>query len=235
MTAPTSELNDPDTLGPDAIDVPDASASTGASGTAGQPLALAVILAAAIGGFLLWADQRAQEPLAGFWLVWPFLVVIAQQDIQRRRIPNWATGTGLLLALGYHGVQAGLAGLLLAVVGAGLPLLLLFAAYAARIVGAGDIKALMVLGAAWGPSAVFSIIFWTLLLTGGLAIIVLTIRDDLAPWFRRWGRMLEGALRGRGLHYIAPQAGDAATLALPIGAMVALAAGTHLLWGGLWQ
>jgi Flp pilus assembly protein protease CpaA len=98
-----------------------------------------------------------------------FLCAATHQDISHRRIPNWLTfpGIGLALALaassaGWIGVKQGALGLMLAFG-------LLFFAYAARGLGAGDVKAAMVLGALWGPHVALAVLVWTAAISGALA------------------------------------------------------------------
>lgn len=96
-------------------------------------------------------------------------------DLARQRIPNRLTLSGLLLGLLWHGLTTGWPGLAQSLEGlgiAGLTLLL----WAARVLGAGDVKLLGVVGVWMGP--VF--LLWTLLGTifagGLLAVLVVCLR-----------------------------------------------------------
>ena len=62
------------------------------------------------------------------------------------------------------------AGVLPALAGLALPFALLLAPYAARAVGAGDVKAFMVIGGLWGVSTVLSIMAWSILTAGVVAL-----------------------------------------------------------------
>lgn len=79
-------------------------------------------------------------------------------DLRTRRIPNGLVAAGLLLGLAGRGWHGGEPGLLWSLCGvaAALPLLPL---WAARALGAGDVKLLMMVGALMGP--VF--LLWTAL------------------------------------------------------------------------
>jgi len=197
-------------------------------------IASSVVIAAAVGGLLVWAHLRTAAPLPAFWLGALFLVVVTQQDVWRRKIPNWATGTGMLAGLAFHIWQGGLEGLLLSFAGIVLPLVLLFAVYAARVVGAGDVKALMVLGGLWGVPAVLSISVWTVFAAGAMGIVLLVARSETGAWLGRWGRMIRSPFVGDGFHYIAPEPGAAANFALPMATAIALASVAHLTFGGPW-
>lgn len=100
-------------------------------------------------------------------------------DLAASKIDNWWTlgnlAFGLILAL----LRGGAAGLLSALAGAALPLLLLWGLYRLRMLGAGDIKLFMALGTSLGTRGILRCIgaafllgaiysFVSLLLTGAL-------------------------------------------------------------------
>ena len=72
--------------------------------------------------------------------------------------------------------------------------LLLFVPYAARGLGAGDVKATMVLGALWGPQILVAVLVWTAAISGLLATAVL-----LRNAGRRAGRPAGVERRARGI------------------------------------
>jgi Flp pilus assembly protein protease CpaA len=197
-------------------------------------IASSAVIAAAVGGLLVWAHLRTAAPLPAFWLGAIFLVVVTQQDVWRRKIPNWATGTGMLVGLGFHTWQGGVEELLISLAGIVLPLILLFAVYAAKVVGAGDVKALMVLGGLWGVPAVLSITVWTVFAAGAMGLVLLIARSETGAWLGRWGRMIRSPFVGDGFHYIAPESGAAARFPLPVATAIALASVAHLTFGGPW-
>jgi Flp pilus assembly protein protease CpaA len=230
MTADATNINEADIS-------PDSQAIQNPLGAAarGQSLATSVVVATLVAGGLGFAHERAGAEVPGFWAVAAFLVVIAQQDTWRRKIPNWATGCGLLGALALHGWQAGLAGIGTALLGIAAPFVLLLAPFAARVVGAGDVKAMMVLGGFWGVSAALGIMVWTVVVTGVAALALVTIRGELIDWFRRWGRMIRRALLGGGLRYEPPGVHEAAAIGLPVGTAIGLAVAVYLILGAPWQ
>ena len=128
------------------------------------------------------------------------LLLAAACDIRTHRIPNALALAGLVVGLAGHGWRGGAPGLLLSLEGiavAGLALL----PYAARGLGAGDVKLLGAVGALMGP--VF--LLWTLLgtaLAGGLLALC---------WAARRGVLretLDNALLG--LHLLGARAGVSA-------------------------
>jgi prepilin peptidase CpaA len=102
-------------------------------------------------------------------------------DLRQRQVPDWI-GAALVvcavaaIAAGFTDVTwAGLA------LGAGLGLALTLPLYFAGGFGGGDVKLVIALGAALGPLALLSALFWVALSGGLLALIaVIRGRRDLA-------------------------------------------------------
>jgi prepilin peptidase CpaA len=89
-----------------------------------------------------------------------FLVAAGASDIRSRRLPNWLMGLGALAGALACGLGAGWLGLLSAVLGALVGVLLLFAPFSLRAVGGGDVKLLGAIGAFLGPvGALFALLF----------------------------------------------------------------------------
>lgn len=90
-------------------------------------------------------------------------------DFRTRRIPNVLVGVTLLAAcavqLGLHGIV----GLGLALAGAAVGLLFL-PLYLARVLGAGDVKFMIALGALVGPETALIAVLLTLVAGGALAL-----------------------------------------------------------------
>ena len=96
-----------------------------------------------------------------------FLLLAAEGDLRELRIPNRLTGTALLAVLLHACWVSGAWGLLASLAGAAAALGMLSPLYLLGIWGAGDLKALMVLGALFGASALPGLVTWALL-AGGL-------------------------------------------------------------------
>jgi prepilin peptidase CpaA len=105
--------------------------------------------------------------------------VAAAIDVRSRRIPNWLTfGTllvGVLLNVGLHGFG----GLLTAISGAALGLVLLLPFYVMRVMGAGDVKLLTAVGALLGAQALVSVAVYAALVGGAMSLAILTARGQL--------------------------------------------------------
>lgn len=163
-----------------------------------------------------------------------FLLFAVNSDLRTSRIPNWLNGLGLLGALGLSLLLAGWAGLGTAILGAGIALAVGFVLYAVGLVGAGDAKAVMVLGAFVGPHAVPALYFWMLLAGGLLSLLLLAKRGELAAFFGRWLRIIHFSFSSRRLAYSPPQAGSAASGGLPFAICMGVGVMVHALLGAPW-
>jgi prepilin peptidase CpaA len=92
-------------------------------------------------------------------------------DIQTRRIPNWLTFGAAATAVMFHAVMAPRAGLMLSVSGWFVGALMMFAPFALRGLGGGDVKLVAALGAWLGPASVF----WLALYAGVAGFVMAVI------------------------------------------------------------
>lgn len=105
-------------------------------------------------------------------------------DIRVRRIPNKVVLSGLVTALIFHALVSGLPGLGMSLAGALTGLLVLLPINLLRLMGAGDVK-LMVMAGAFGasPQASLWMVLYTLL-AGGLLVLLYSakgqVREKLA-------------------------------------------------------
>jgi prepilin peptidase CpaA len=112
-------------------------------------------------------------------LVW--VGAAALWDLRHRRIPNQWVVVGLLLGLAIAGFQGSWID---ALTGAGLALALGFVPFALRALGAGDVKATIVVGLFVGPIGVLKVVLLTALGSGAYATIWWSIqryRPSKAP------------------------------------------------------
>jgi prepilin peptidase CpaA len=110
-----------------------------------------------------------------------FAIVATVYDLRSRVIPDWIAAS--LLACAALGIAAGLSGLtwMNYVYGAALGFALTLPLYALGGFGGGDLKLVVAIGAALGPSALLSVLFWVAVSGGLLAIVALVRgRRDLA-------------------------------------------------------
>jgi prepilin peptidase CpaA len=191
----------------------------------------AFVVASLVVACVVLASRGTPLPACG-WAA-AFLLLAIQQDLTRMRIPNWLTLPSLLGALALGGVGAGAPGLLQALAGAGIALAIMFVPFAFRWLGAGDVKAGMVLGALWGPG-VFPQAFWWMVVAGGLlAIALLAARGELAEMLRRWGHSAWTTFMTRRVTYFGPAEG--ATTGLPFAVAMGLGAAAYQVWGMPWS
>ena len=103
------------------------------------------------------------------------LIVIpaAALDIKTRRIPNWLSLSGAVLALALNLFLFETAGLWFSLQGLGLAFAIYFVLYLLRGMGAGDVKLMAAVGAAAGPGYWLLILVLTSLVgaVAGLALI----------------------------------------------------------------
>ena len=110
------------------------------------------------------------------------LVAIGLSDIRARRIPNNLVLTGLAITLAWHAFAPtgvglfdryapGALGFGTAALGALLGFVAFFVLYRMRVVGAGDVKLMAVLGAAFGPK-VMPALMLSIFLCGGMIVLV---------------------------------------------------------------
>jgi prepilin peptidase CpaA len=110
--------------------------------------------------------------------------VAAVIDVRSRRIPNWVSGSALLVGAFVHAWLDGWNGVLLSLTGAALGLAILLPLYAINAMGAGDVKLLGGLGALVGPHALVSIAIYGAIAGGVMSAFVLIRRQRLAAFFR---------------------------------------------------
>ncbi|GAC1316455.1 MAG: prepilin peptidase [Chloroflexota bacterium] len=102
-------------------------------------------------------------------------VLAAIVDVRSRRIPNWLTAGLVLTGIGLNVWRNGVDGLLTALTGLVLGLVVLLPFYAMRVMGAGDVKLLAGLGAVLGPHVLVSVAVYGAL-AGGIISAVLLLR-----------------------------------------------------------
>ncbi len=79
------------------------------------------------------------------------LAAAVWSDLRENRIPNWVSGGILLLGLALYVAQDGAAGIVSALSGAAIGLVLFLPLYARGAMGAGDVKLMAAAGAWLGP------------------------------------------------------------------------------------
>jgi len=116
------------------------------------------------------------------YLLTPLLLAVAGLaaiiDVRSRRIPNWLSLSAFVAGLVLH-AAGGRAGLITALFGSGLALLIYVPLFAVQALGAGDVKLMAALGAILGPAAWFWVFLATCLVGGALAVLTALARKNL--------------------------------------------------------
>jgi prepilin peptidase CpaA len=156
------------------------------------------------------------------------LLIAAVGDIRTGRIPNWLVLAGILYALAYNALNPPYRhdiGILFALGGLAVGFAVLLPAYLFRVMGAGDVKLMAMVGAFLGTWATVGAVLATLLAGGVLALALALRHGRLATMLRNVVMVFRGAVMtlpsGVGALTV-----DASTSAgrMPYG--VAIAAGT---------
>jgi prepilin peptidase CpaA len=189
-------------------------------------------VALAVTACLLWTGIEAPLPALG-WAA-AFLLLAVEQDVRRLRIPNWLTFPSLVAALGYGAWLGGWSGFGMALCGAAAAFGVLFVPFAMRWLGAGDVKALMVLGALWGAKTVLPMLWWMLVVGGVLALAFLIFRGGLRDLLSRWLHSAKITFLTRKWTYYGPVADSTAAAGVPFAVAMGLGAAAHQIWGMPW-
>jgi prepilin peptidase CpaA len=167
------------------------------------------------------------EPLPSLGWAAAFLFFVVEEDLRIRRIPNWLTLPALVVALGLGVWTGGWSGASTPFLGAAIAFAVLFPMFLWRGMGAGDVKALMVLGALWGPIHLLASLWWMLVVGGLIALAVAAVHGVLTDLVRRWALSLWASLVSLRWTYFAPPVKSRAPIGVPFGVAIALGAAAY--------
>jgi prepilin peptidase CpaA len=158
------------------------------------------------------------------------LVVATWTDVTARRIPNWLTVSGIVAGLGVR-AWIGLSPLASGALGLVVGCLLALPFFATGVLGGGDTKLLMAVGAFMGPTDILPTALAIAVVGGVVAVLEAARRGVLAPTLASCGLLIVSwmTLGRRGQAPVRPVAGGE-RLAVPYG--VAIAGGSLLWWFG---
>lgn len=108
------------------------------------------------------------------------VAIAAFYDVRTRKIPNWLNLSGLVLGLGLNTLLLHTHGLVVAMLGLGLSLLIYIPLYLVRGMGAGDVKLMAAVGSIAGPQN-WLIIFLVTAILGGVAAFALVFCKRRIP------------------------------------------------------
>ena len=171
-------------------------------------------------------EMLALSPRTGVLIC--LLAIAAVGDVRTGRIPNWLVFGGALYALAYNAlypVYPRDMGLLVALGGLAVGFASLLPGYLLRVLGAGDVKLMAMVGAFLGTRGAVEAVLASLIAGGLLALALAAYSGRLVQLLRNVAMVFRGTLLGvsTGVGGLALQGGTSAGR-MPYG--VAIAAGT---------
>lgn len=126
----------------------------------------------------------------------PLLAVAAILDVRSQRIPNWLVLAGLLYGVVYNTAfpSSPHDGILFPLTGFGLGFLLFLPVYLMRMMGAGDVKLLAMVGAFLGPSDTFYAMLGSLIAGGALAVCYVLVNGMAKRMFHNLTSLFQHGL-----------------------------------------
>lgn len=162
--------------------------------------------------------------------VWTACVV----DLHQRRIPNVLTLGAAGLGVTMQFTFGGMTGVVTAITGLAVGLMILMPGYLVRTTGAGDVKLMAAVGTFLGPLwivlAGLLSLFTGALIAAGFAASTLLTKSVQSPW-QRYGFMLRSLITTGRVFYVPPEQGEVMGRKFPFA--VAIAIGTTItliLW-----
>ena len=169
----------------------------------------------------------------GLWMLAAvFAAAAGWTDWRSRRIPNWLTLPGLVLAIAANTLAWGWTGARDSLLGAGLGLALLLPFVLVRSLGAGDWKLVGALGAFLGPKRVLpgsgwpgevliAVLLRTILVAGVMAVILVVWKKRVRQTLRNLWHMLAALFT---LHLPGPELSldNPESLKVPFGVALAI-------------
>jgi prepilin peptidase CpaA len=156
------------------------------------------------------------------------VIVAAIWDIRTRRIPNWLTLSGVILAVAintfiYQPVSTWF-GAVLSLKGLGLAFCVYFVLYLLRAMGAGDVKLMAAVGSLVGWQDWFGIFLITAMLGGVMAMMLMVARRRLRTTFWNLGFILGEMGHGRAAYMTREELDvkSPKSVGLPHGAVIAV-------------
>jgi prepilin peptidase CpaA len=176
-------------------------------------------------------EMLALSPRTGVLIC--LLTIAAVSDVRTGRIPNWLVFGGALYALAYnalHPIYPRDMSVLVALGGLAVGFASLLPGYLLRVLGAGDVKLMAMVGAFLGTRGAVEAVLASLIAGGLLALALAAYSGRLVLMLRNVAMVFRGTLLGlsTGVGGLALQSGTSAGR-MPYG--VAIAAGTigHLM------
>jgi prepilin peptidase CpaA len=114
------------------------------------------------------------------------VAIAVYTDVRVGKIYNWVTAPGVVVGLALNAIGGGVDGVIQSLLGVALGLgVFLFSTMFGRLLGGGDIKLLIAIGAIQGHVFLLWTIVYMALIGGVLAIIIALWRKDFVAGLRR--------------------------------------------------
>lgn len=174
----------------------------------------------------------------GVWMLATIPALVAGwTDWHSRRIPNSLTVPTLIAGIVANSVAAGWMGAKESLLGAALGLGILLPFVLIRSLGAGDWKLVGALGAFLGPSRLITVLMWTILVAGLMAVVLIIWKKRVKQTARNLAHMIAGLFA---LHLPGPEVSldNPESSKIPFGVAVAVTVVLYTVsqaWGVLGQ
>lgn len=167
-----------------------------------------------------------------------FLMVVpaALFDLKERRVPNWITLPGVLIAIGLNAFLYETPGLWISLKGLGIAMLIYFPLYLLRGMGAGDVKLMAAVGATVGWANWLGILFLTAVFGGIAALFLVLWQKKLHQTTGNIGHIVLSLMHRQAPHTTNPALDVKSEKAIRLPHAVAIAFGTlgYLVAAALW-
>ena len=108
-----------------------------------------------------------------------YTITAVCMDLKQQKVDNLWILFGWIAGIGYRFYQLQLRGIPLFFVGSVVPIAVLYWLFYFRMIGAGDIKLLSVIGGFIGPDLVIMCIGWSFVFGAMLSVLILALCDNL--------------------------------------------------------
>ncbi|MBI2027065.1 MAG: prepilin peptidase [Deltaproteobacteria bacterium] len=127
-------------------------------------------------------------------LLFVFCVVCTVTDFRRGKVYNALTFPSMLVGLMAHIVIGGFQGATFSLLGMGAALILFFPFFALKIMGAGDVKMLMAIGALKGAAFALNVAILSIFVGGMISFFILLYKGRLLQTITSIGKLLRSII-----------------------------------------
>jgi prepilin peptidase CpaA len=177
----------------------------------------------------------SQVPQEVTWFVSLILIEAAVIDGWKLKVPNWLTYHMVLGGLLYATYTGGWSGLLVALAGTALGLVLLLPLYAIGGMGAGDVKLLAGVGAFMGPKLTLGAFATSAIVGGLMALVMVAWSGQFVKHYVQFQLIGHEILSVKNPEKLAESAAarKPTMMLLPYGIPIAVGSIAYFAWAGL--